>query len=87
MQASHSGITTILIALSMSVAMSGYSMFDSPAVEESPFAVVAEQDSIQVRDYKAHAVAETEVDETCHATAEIAWIIYPVSMQAHRKSR
>ncbi len=48
-------------------------MFDSPALEEHPFAVVAEQDSIQSRDYEAHMVAETEVDETCHTATEIAF--------------
>ena len=68
-----SGITVILIAFSMSIAISGCSMFGGPAAEEPLFEVVAEQNHVQIRNYEAYTVAETVVDEAYHTSVEIAF--------------
>lgn len=68
-----SGITTTFIAFSISIMLSGCSMFGGRAAEEPLFAVVAEHDNIQIRDYAAYTVAETDVDETFDAATRIAF--------------
>ncbi|MYB35103.1 MAG: heme-binding protein, partial [Gammaproteobacteria bacterium] len=73
MRVSPSGIVAILTASLMSVAMSGCSMFGGPAAEEPLFAVVAEHDNIQVRDYEAYTIAETGVDEAYHTATEVSF--------------
>ena len=73
MRVSLSGTSASIIAFSMSIAMSGCSMFGGPASDEPLFAVIAEQDNIQIRDYEAYAIAETGVDEDYYTATGIAF--------------
>ncbi len=48
-------------------------MFGGPAAEEPLFEVVVEQNHVQIRDYAAYSIAETDVEETFHAATRIAF--------------